>query len=243
MNRYCGVKECTIVLMILSGITTACAIGQDVSEEAQRHRNRGIAAVEIAKDPADYKEAITEFGEAVRLAPDWADAWFNMGLVQDKGGEYAGALTSLKRFLELAPQDRRAPQVKQLVDKIEYKLERKSRADNRLNALLGTWDRYDPETKEKLNAYEFRTKGEEIEVFVGGAFGKISVPVTYDGKNVTFKYLYKTFNCDTEYEIKASLAAPGILRGSLFSEVVTSKPGYPVRPGHRGLVQTELRKR
>jgi len=242
MNRNCGIRA-GIMLLFLTGSLAACAFGGDVSEEALRHRNRGLAAVEIAKNPADYDEAISEFGEAARIAPDWADAWFNLGLVQDKGGKYEGALSSLKRFLELAPQDRRAPQVKQLIDKVEYKLERKSKEDNRLNALLGTWDRYDPETKEKLNAYEFMTKGEEISAFVSGAFGKMAVPVTFDGKNITFKYLYKTFNCDTEYEIKAALEAPGLLRGTMFSEVVASKPGYPVRPGHRGLVQTELRKR
>jgi hypothetical protein len=111
------------------------------------------------------------------------------------------------------------------------------------NQLLGTWDRYDPETGEKLNAYEFRAKGAEIEARFWGAFGEIVVPVQFDGKKVRFKYLYKTFNCDTEYEIKVTLESPGLLRGSLYSKVIRSEPGFPVRPGHKGKVATELRKR
>lgn len=109
--------------------------------------------------------------------------------------------------------------------------------------LLGTWDRFDPESGEKLNAYEFRARGAEIEVQLKAAFGEIVVPVKFDGKKVKFKYLYKTYSSDTEYEIDATLEPSGIMRGHMNSLVTRSNPGFPLRPGHKGRVKTEFRKR
>ncbi|MDP2278615.1 MAG: hypothetical protein Q8K51_10375, partial [Nitrospirota bacterium] len=46
----------------------ADAYAQIIPEEAKRHFDRGMAAVEMAKSPADYESAIKEFTQAARLA-------------------------------------------------------------------------------------------------------------------------------------------------------------------------------
>ncbi len=243
MSGLSRVKICSIIFMILLGVFASSVLAANVSDEAMRYWNRGLAAVEMAKSQPEYEAAITEFSEAARLAPDWPDVWYNLGLVQDKAGKFADAVNSLKRYLELSPNVPEASQVKQLIDKIAYKLERTSKDEAALVPLLGTWDRYDLEDGEKLNAYEFRKNGEQIEVHLFGVFGTIVVPVQFDGKKVQFKYLYKTSNYDIEYEIRATIESPGIMRGTLVSEMINAKPGFPTRPGHRGQVPTELKRR
>jgi hypothetical protein len=69
---------------------------QTVSEEAKRHFDRGTAAVEIAKDPGDYKIAIDEFKQASALAPNWPNVYYNPGLVQEKSGQSKYATDTLK---------------------------------------------------------------------------------------------------------------------------------------------------
>ena len=45
---------------------------------------------------ADYKEAAKEFEQATRAAPWYGDAYFNLGVAQDKAENYKAALSSLK---------------------------------------------------------------------------------------------------------------------------------------------------
>jgi tetratricopeptide (TPR) repeat protein len=109
----------TIVFILFFGI--ALSFGQTVSEEAKRHFDRGMAAVEMAKSPEDYKAAIKEFEQAARLAPDWPDVYYNLGMVQEKAEKYSDAIRSLKQYLRLAPNASDAETVKTLINKLEYK--------------------------------------------------------------------------------------------------------------------------
>lgn len=103
---------------------TASSFGQQaVSEEAKRHFDRGMAAIEMAKSPDDYAPAIKEFERAASLAPDWPDAYYNLGRVQEKAEKYRDAITSLKQYLRLAPDAGDAEAVKTLINKLEYKAE------------------------------------------------------------------------------------------------------------------------
>jgi len=102
----------------------ASSFGQQaVSEEARRHMARGMAAVEMAKSPEEYGSAMREFQEASRLAPDWPDPQYNLGLVQEKSGKFREAVASLKEYLRLAPDAPDASNIKELIYKLEYKAE------------------------------------------------------------------------------------------------------------------------
>ncbi len=91
--------------------------------EAQRYFNRGLAAVEIAKTPDDYDLAISEFQKARTLDPARADIYYNLGLIQEKAGEFKDAASSLRQYLKLAPNSPDAETVRALVDKLEFKAE------------------------------------------------------------------------------------------------------------------------
>lgn len=98
---------------------------QNVSDEAQRYFDRGMAAVEIAKSSDENIPAIEEFNKAIALAPNWAEPYYQLALVQEKLENYGAAITNLKRYLLLVPNASNAAAVRSLVNKIEYKQDQK----------------------------------------------------------------------------------------------------------------------
>ncbi len=111
-----------VLVVLISG--TGPSFGQQtIPAGAQRYFDRGIAAVEMAKSPADYEAAIKEFGQAASLAPNWPDAYYNLGMVQEKAGKYRDAISSLKQYLRFAPDASNANTVRSLINRLEYKNE------------------------------------------------------------------------------------------------------------------------
>lgn len=96
---------------------------QSVPEEARRHMARGQAAVEMARSPGEYDDAIREFERAAKLAPDWPAPFFNLALLQEKTGRFEEAAGSLKEYLRLTPDDPDAAKVRERLYKLEYKAE------------------------------------------------------------------------------------------------------------------------
>jgi tetratricopeptide (TPR) repeat protein len=87
-------------------------------EEAERHMAYGTAAFTGAKSPADYKEAVKEFEQATLAAPWHGDAYFNLGVAQDKAENYEAALRSLN-LARLASPD--SKDIKTLIYQVEYR--------------------------------------------------------------------------------------------------------------------------
>lgn len=212
---------------LLVGISGAPA--QTVPDEALRHMARGEEAVALAKTPADYDDAVREFEMAARLAPDWSAAYYNLGLVQEKAGKIEAAITSLRSYLLLAPGAEDAPQVRQLVDRLEYRVERTRKESDRLAPILGSWLFYILELN-KLTDQEhiFTEKNGGISLSIPQLLGESSVPVVFDGENVRFKYVMRHFNMDTEYEFVGRMVSPTRLRGYLNYLVLRSD--LPVTP-------------
>ncbi|MCX6565317.1 MAG: tetratricopeptide repeat protein [Candidatus Aminicenantes bacterium] len=111
-----------VIFILFFGI--ASSFGQTAQEEARRHFDRGMAAVEMAKSPEDYAAAINEFEQAARLAPDWPDIYYNLGLVQEKVEKYGDAIMNLKQYIRLAPNANDAETIKTLINKLEYRFDR-----------------------------------------------------------------------------------------------------------------------
>lgn len=119
-----------LVLMFLSlffvfSITLVRAA--EISRDARKYMIRGQAAMEEAKDASDYQDAVKEFKKAVEYAPHWADAWFNLGVAQEKAEDYAGAINSFNKYLELNPTATDRNEIEGLIFKLEYKKEKEGR--------------------------------------------------------------------------------------------------------------------
>lgn len=130
-----AVISLTIAFCLSIGIADA----QNISDEARRYFDRGMAAVEMAKSPTDYEDAIKEFEKAARLAPGWPDVYYNLGMVQEKVNKYNEAVTSLKQYLRLAPNARDTEMVKSTINKIEYKKQKAEEESKITSWLSGKW--------------------------------------------------------------------------------------------------------
>lgn len=216
---------CACFGMLGFSVTSA----QNAPDEALRYMARGEEAVALAKSASDYEDAVREFEKAVTLAPDWPAAHYNLGLVQEQAGKTEAAITSLRRYLLLAPEAEDAQQVRQLVDRLEYRMERARKESDRLAPILGSWLFYIPE-QGKLTDQEhiFTAKNGEISLSIPGLLGKSPVPVVFDGENVRFRYVMKNPSMDTEYEFVGRMVSPTRLRGEFKHLVLRSN--LPVTP-------------
>lgn len=91
-----------------------------IPEEAERRMGRGTAAFKGSKSVADYQKAAQEFEQATLAAPWYGDAYFNLGVAQDKAEEYEDALSNLKLALLSLPNSK---DIKALIYEVEYRKE------------------------------------------------------------------------------------------------------------------------
>ncbi|TYQ24751.1 tetratricopeptide repeat protein [Pseudanabaena sp. UWO311] len=71
------------------------------TEEAAKHYNSGV---EKAK-AGDIEGAITEYKEAIRISPDFAEAYNNSGAEKAKLKDYKGAIVDLNEAIRLTPEN------------------------------------------------------------------------------------------------------------------------------------------
>jgi hypothetical protein len=100
-------------------------------DEAERRMARGTEAFKEAKTISDSRYAVKEFQLATLVAPWSGDAYFNLGLAQDKAENFNASLISLK-LAQLASPD--SKDIKDLYYKMEFQrdkaAEQKSTAAN-----------------------------------------------------------------------------------------------------------------
>jgi len=217
-----------ILLMTIGNIAWA----DTIPREAQKHMNRGMAAVEMAKTSADYEEAISEFEQAVRLAPDWSAPYFNLGYVLKKMGKYQQSLDNYRKYLELVPNATDAGQVQIEIDQLEYKLEKISEKAKIPRLLEGKWQGYGVCCNGETPTIQFRIVGGMLSIRIPVTYNADkrqradykSFPVEIEGKTIRFgfkaKLLIPAINsksyCNIRYELK--LSNPTKLQGKQFND-------------------------
>jgi hypothetical protein len=95
-----------------------------IPDEARRFAVRGATAIKEAKNSSDYLEAAKEFDRALRLAPWWAESYFNQAVALEKAEKFDSAIRSLKFYLLAAPNVPDAEKVKDQIYTLEYKQEK-----------------------------------------------------------------------------------------------------------------------
>ena len=76
-----------------------------VPEEARRSFVEGVNIVKLAKDAGSQKLAIESFSEALKIAPWWGDAYYNLAVAQELTGQLNDAERTLKWFLLTNPAE------------------------------------------------------------------------------------------------------------------------------------------
>lgn len=102
-------------------LSTSIKPAPTIPEEAERRMARGAAAFKGATSVAGYQDAAKEFEQATLAAPWYGDAYYNLGVAQDKAGDYEAALRSLK-LAQLASHDSKA--TKMLIYEVEFRNEK-----------------------------------------------------------------------------------------------------------------------
>lgn len=74
-----------------------------IPEEANRAFVKGGVFQKEAKDASAYEMAIAAYREALRIAPWWADAYFNLAAAQEAAGNLVEATASTKLYLAAVP--------------------------------------------------------------------------------------------------------------------------------------------
>jgi hypothetical protein len=79
-----------------------------IPEEARQHFIEGSTLAKSAKDPEGQKLAVESFEEALKLAPWWSDAWYNLAVAQELARKFDAAKSSLKFYILTGPGDKEA---------------------------------------------------------------------------------------------------------------------------------------
>jgi tetratricopeptide (TPR) repeat protein len=199
-------------------------LGQNISDEAKRYFDRGVAAVEMAKSPADYQSAIKEFEQAINLAPGWPDVYYNLGLVQEKAEKYGDAVISFRQYLKYAPTANDVETVKSLINKLEYKRDKTDKKMEIINAMIrGTIHRKGGSSGGICHIERFVLLGDELRANIWCMVPTFrqSIPAEFDGSVLKFKYKYygclnmpnyKDYPCTWEVSIVAEAIAASPLR-------------------------------
>jgi len=95
-----------------------------IPEEAHRHAEKAAFYLKDAKTDEDFLQANVEFEQAARIAPWWADIYFNYALAQQNAGDNKGAINNLKLFLLAAPNDPAAREVHNRIYTLEAEVEK-----------------------------------------------------------------------------------------------------------------------
>lgn len=70
-----------------------------IPEEARKHFVEGTAIVKAAKSPAQQTLAAQSFTEALKVAPWWGDAYYNLGIAQELAEQYNEAEQAFSFYL------------------------------------------------------------------------------------------------------------------------------------------------
>ncbi len=153
----------------------------DVSDEARRFFDRGLAAVEMAKSPSDYQFAIDEFEKAIAIAPQWGDVYYNLGMVQEKALRYPEAVESFRKYLKLSPNATDVGTVKSMINKIEFRQEFQVKQQK----LSGVWVESDGtpfQISMDGNSIELKTNRRnlsgDVDEYYGPGIGAMGVPTS-----------------------------------------------------------------
>ncbi|MCL5101943.1 MAG: AAA family ATPase [Candidatus Marsarchaeota archaeon] len=78
---------------------------KEANPEAKEHWRKGNSLFEASK----FSEAIAEFTEAIRIDPEYSDAYFNRALAERISHDYNSAKADLQKVMELEPKSPDAP--------------------------------------------------------------------------------------------------------------------------------------
>jgi tetratricopeptide (TPR) repeat protein len=91
--------RCILLFLLLLAIR-ASGFGQQ--DEAAKYAAI-VSAAQDAMGRRDFKAAAEDYQQAVKMHPESAEMWANLGLMEHESGDYAGAIKSFQQAIRLKP--------------------------------------------------------------------------------------------------------------------------------------------
>lgn len=92
-----------------------------IPETARQKFVAASAIAKSAKDASGQKLAIKRYQEALKIAPWWGDAYYNLALAQELASQFEGAIASLKLYILTKPSDKDAREAQDRIYALEGK--------------------------------------------------------------------------------------------------------------------------
>ena len=190
--------------------------GKAVPQSVRRHMARGEAFVELATDAGGFAKAAAEFKAAIRAAPWMAANHYNLGVVQDKAGQYAAAINSLKTYLALASGAADARDVEKLIFKIEVRSEeaaKRNQAEQARQAKIRRRQR--AATQRRKQAARRQEQRRRAASRISGAWyfdlvnNRYWYQIEVNGNNVSIYYTGECAGCSRPVKSRSQLAFRG----------------------------------
>ncbi len=93
-------KKSFIVLLMVLTLGSA-VIAEEIGNDAKLIYNQGVELYKMG----EYERSMEAFNKAVKLAPNYIDAYYNLGTVLEKLEQYDSALTVFKQIIVRKPDD------------------------------------------------------------------------------------------------------------------------------------------
>ena len=112
-----------------------------VPADAARHAAAALAKIKTATTKDDLMAARRDYLKALALAPWWANAWFNLAVLNEQIGAAAAAAQDLERYLRSAPEAADRPAIEQKVARLQASIRDAAREAREIGAgLVGKWN-------------------------------------------------------------------------------------------------------
>ncbi len=93
-----------------------------VPEEARRHFVMAVTMQKEAKSPKAYEAAISEYDQALLIAPWWGDAYYNHSVADEAAEHFDAARNALKLYLATHPNEADARQAQDHIYALDAKM-------------------------------------------------------------------------------------------------------------------------
>jgi tetratricopeptide (TPR) repeat protein len=167
-----------------------------VPDRARRHAVRARTLVQEAVNQKDFRRAVSEYEQALRIAPWWTEARYYYALVQEEAGDPAAAIESLRLVLSGEPDPETVEAVRNKMYSLEIKAEK-----------VAVFKRWEGDWKAGNNRYSLTVEGDQARLVwvdvgeksanVGYSVGDLDTEGTIDGDSLTGLSHWRTTDSDT----------------------------------------------
>ncbi len=199
-----------------------------IPEEANRAFVKGNVFQKEAKDASGYALAITAYRDALRSAPWWGDAYFNLAIALESAGKFDEAIASIRNYM--ASVSAGSTEAREARNKI-YALEAKGEITNKQAAMQVEQQRPSVGGKWQDSLMDFQVikSGEKFAIIPGSYFGRLGewLPTGVEVNLQRVRFGGEQPACPScgVFRFDLSLSASGNeLIGTLYSADGTTRP-------------------